>query len=153
MSEILVDADGCPVKEEVFQVAKRHGLKVTLVANSWMRTPDEDWIELVLVNDSLDAADDWIADHVTKDDIVITGDIPLASRCLEKGAHVLGPKGRVFTEDSISGFLASRELTSHLRELGLMTGGPAPFIKKDRSRFLHALDEIIRTVERENLSR
>ncbi|MBI4774115.1 MAG: YaiI/YqxD family protein [Deltaproteobacteria bacterium] len=146
MTKILVDADGCPVKEEVFQVAKRHGLEVTLVANSWMRFPDEARIELVLVKDSLDAADDWIVDHVTENDIVITGDIPLASRCLERGAQVLGPKGRVFTEDSISGFLASRELSSHLREFGIMTGGPAPFQKRDRSRFLHALDEMIRTL-------
>ena len=150
MSEILVDADGCPVKEEVYRVAKRHGLKVTLVANSWMRTPDGDRLELVLVNDALDAADDWIVDHVTENDIVITGDIPLAARCLEKGAQVLGHKGRVFTDDSIAGFLANRELQSHLRELGMMTGGPAPFQKQDRSRFLHALDEIIRTLGRKN---
>jgi uncharacterized protein YaiI (UPF0178 family) len=146
LSEILVDADGCPVKQEIYRVAKRYGLKVTLVSNSWMRIPREEWLELVVVNDQFDAADDWIVDHITENDIVISGDIPLASRCIEKGARVLGPKGRVFTEDSIGDAVASRALQSYLRELGIMTGGPAPFEKRDRSRFLQRLDEIVQAV-------
>jgi len=148
LTEILVDADGCPVKEEVYRVAKRHGLKVTLVANSWMRIPERDWLELVVVDKRFDAADDWIVEHVAKDDIVISGDIPLASRCLKKGARVVGLKGRVFTEDSIGETLATRNLLAGLREQGIMTGGPAPFAKKDSSRFLHSLDEIIQAIRR-----
>lgn len=146
MSEIIVDADGCPVKEEIYRVAQRYGLKVILVSNSWMRVPRGDWLELVVVNDQFDAADDWIVDHIAENDIVISGDIPLASRCIEKGARVLGPKGRVFTEDSIGDAVAGRALQSHLRELGIMTGGPAPFEKRDRSRFLQRLDEIVQAV-------
>jgi uncharacterized protein YaiI (UPF0178 family) len=146
LSEIIVDADGCPVKEEIYRVAKRYGLKVTLVSNSWMRIPRGDWLELVVVNGQFDAADDWIVDHVAENDIVISGDIPLASRCIEKGARVLGPKGRIFTEDSIGDAVAGRALQSHLRELGIVTGGPAPFEKRDRSRFLQRLDEIVHAV-------
>jgi len=140
---IFVDADGCPVKQEIYRVAERYGLKVTVVSNSQMRTPDEDWLEVVVVEGQFDAADDWIVEHVSKRDIVISGDIPLASRCLKKGALVLGPTGRVFTEDNIGEALASREILSHLRELGTMTGGPAPFGKRDRSRFLQRLDDTI----------
>ena len=146
LSEILVDADGCPVKQEVYRVAKRYGLKVTVVANSQMHIPSEDWIELVVVSDQFDAADDWIVEYITKNDIVISGDIPLASRCLKKGARVLGPKGHVFTEDSIGDALATRDLMSHLRDIGIMTGGPAPFKKRDRSRFLQSLDGIIQAI-------
>ncbi len=148
--DIFVDADGCPVKQEVYRVAKRYGLKVILVSNSWMRVPDEDWLERVVVGGQLDAADDWIVEHVTRGDIVISGDIPLASRCLEKGVPVLGPRGRVFTEGSIGEALANRELLTHLRDLGTMTGGPAPFEKRDRSRFLQRLDETIQDVMRTN---
>ncbi len=144
--EIFVDADGCPVKQEVYRVAKRYGLKVTLVSNSRMRSPHEDWLESVVVNGQFDAADDWIVEHVSENDIVISGDIPLASRCLEKGAQVLAPTGRVFTQDSIGEALASREFLSHLRDLGTLTGGPAPFEKRDRSRFLQRLDETIQAV-------
>jgi len=143
---IFVDGDGCPVKREVYRVAKRYGAKVTLVSNSRMRSPEEDWLEIVVVDGQFNAADDWIVEHASEDDIVITGDIPLASRCLEKGAHVLGPTGRVFTRDSIGEALASRELLSHLRNLGTITGGPAPFEKRDRSRFLQRLDETIQAV-------
>lgn len=150
MLDIFVDADGCPVKQEVYRVAKRYGLKVILVSNSWMRVPDEDWLERVVVGGQLDAADDWIVEHVTRGDIVISGDIPLASRCLEKGVPVLGPRGRVFTEGSIGEALANRELLTHLRDLGTMTGGPAPFEKRDRSRFLQRLDETIQDVMRTN---
>jgi uncharacterized protein YaiI (UPF0178 family) len=148
LPKIFVDADGCPVKQEVYRVAERYGLRVTLVSNTWMRVPRRDWLELVVVSDQFDAADDWIVDHVSESDIVVSGDIPLASRCIRMGAKVLGPKGRVFTEDSIGDALASRELQSHLRELGMVTGGPAPFEKRDRSRFLQRLDEIVQAVRR-----
>jgi uncharacterized protein YaiI (UPF0178 family) len=145
---IFIDADGCPVKQEVYRVAKRYGLKVTLVSNSRMGTPQEDWLEVVVVDGQFNAADDWIAEHVSENDIVITGDIPLASRCLEKDARVLGPSGRIFTKESIGEALASRELLSHLRDLGTITGGPAPFEKRDRSRFLQRLDETIQVLRR-----
>ena len=144
--DIFVDGDGCPVKQEVYRVAKRYGLKVTLVSNSRMRTPHEDWLEIVVVDGQFNAADDWIVEHVSENDIVITGDIPLASRCLEKDARVLAPSGRIFTKESIGEALASRELLSHLRDLGTITGGPAPFEKRDRSRFLQRLDEAIQAV-------
>ena len=146
MLDILIDADGCPVKQEVYRVAKRYGLKVTLVSNSRMRTPQEDWVEIVVVEGQFNAADDWIVEHVSEKDIVITGDIPLASRCLERGAQVLAPTGRVFTRDSIADALAGREFLSYLRDLGTLTGGPAPFGKRDRSRFLQRLDETIQAV-------
>lgn len=145
---ILVDADGCPVKDEVYRVAKRYGLRVTLVANAWMRVPEHDWIELVLVDSGFDAADDWIVDHVRERDIVVTADIPLAARCLKQGAAALGPKGRVFTEASIGEALATREILSHMREHGTMTGGPAPFATTDRSRFLQRLDELVHASRR-----
>ncbi|MFC2058498.1 YaiI/YqxD family protein [Chloroflexota bacterium] len=146
MSEILVDADACPVKQEVYRVAKRYGIKVTVVANSQMHIPSEDWLELVVVSDQLDAADDWIVEHITKNDIVISEDIPLVSRCLKKGARVLGPRGHVFTDDSIGDALATRDLMSHLRDIGIVTGGPTPFKKRDRSRFLQSLDGIIQAI-------
>jgi uncharacterized protein len=145
---IFIDADGCPVKQEVYRVAKRHGLKVTLVSNSRMRTPQEDWLEAVVVDGQVNAADDWIVEHVGENDIVITEDIPLASRCLEKDARVLAPSGRVFTKESIGEALATRDLLSYLRDLGTIRGGPAPFEKRDRSRFLHRLDETIHAVRR-----
>ncbi|MBN1826932.1 MAG: YaiI/YqxD family protein [Candidatus Eisenbacteria bacterium] len=149
MPDIYIDADGCPMKQETYRVAKRYGLKVVLVANSRMRFPGGDSIELVLVDDGLDAADDWIAEHVTDTDIVITGDIPLAARCIKKGAGVLGIRGHPFTEDSIGEALASRELLSHLREIGAVTGGPPVLCKKDRSRFLESLDNMIQNRLRE----
>jgi uncharacterized protein YaiI (UPF0178 family) len=145
MVEIYVDADGCPVKQEIYRVATRHRLKVTLVANSRMRVPDNDSVELVLVDDQLDAADNWIVAHVKENDIVISGDIPLASRCLKKGTHVQSTRGNDITEENIGAALANRELLSHLREIGTITGGPGPFEKRDRSRFLHCLDEIIQS--------
>jgi len=111
-----------------------------------MRTPQEDWLEAVVAEGQFNAADDWIVDHVNEDDIVVTGDIPLASRCLAKGARVLAPTGRVFSEEGIGNALATRELLSHLRDLGTITGGPAPFDKRDRSRFLQQLDDTIQVV-------
>ena len=143
MIKIYVDADASPVKNEVVRVAKRYGLKVYLVSNSEMQIGQDELVEMVIVSGNFDAADDWIAEHVTDQDIVISGDIPLASRCLEKGARVIGPKGRVFTEESIGEALANRQLMAYLREMGNMTGGPAPYGKRDRSRFLQRLDDLI----------
>lgn len=144
MPEIFVDADGCPVKKEVYKVAGRRGLHVTLVSNSWMRVPEGEWIKQVVVGDGFDAADDWIVENVEPGDIVVTTDIQLAGRSLEKGAKALAPTGKVFTEDSIGDALATRELLSYLRESGAVTGGPAPFSPRDRSRFLHELDQLAR---------
>ena len=149
MLDIYVDADACPVKQEVYRVAERYGLKIILVANSWMRIQENDRLKLVVVGDGLDEADDWIVEHVSADDIVIAGDIPLAARCLKKGARVLGHRGRPFTEASIGDALANRELMTHLRETGVVTGGPAPFGKKDRSRFLGGLDDMIRAIQKD----
>jgi uncharacterized protein len=145
---LYVDADGCPVKNEVYRVTRRHRLKVYLVSNSRMRIPQEDLFELVIVNEQFNAADDWIVARVKDNDIVVTSDIPLAARCLEKGARVLDPKGRVFTEESIGDALANRELLAYLRDMGNITGGPAPFEKRDRSRFLQRLDDVIQAAVR-----
>jgi len=143
---IFVDADACPVKDEVYRVAQRYSLAVTLVANSWMRVPQNKFIRLEVVSDGFDAADDWIAEQAAQDDIVITADIPLAGRCLTKGARVLGPSGKPFTEDNIGSALATREILSELRDLGEKGGGPPPFSKQDRSLFLQKLDQIINAV-------
>jgi len=146
---IYIDADACPVKQEVYRVAKRYDLKVTLVAASWMRIPESSWLSLEVVGEGLDAADDYIVEHVEADDIVITGDIPLAARSLEKGAYVLGHKGKPFTDDNIGPILATRDLLSELRTLGEVKGGPPPFAKKDRSLFLQQLDQAVNTIRRE----
>lgn len=148
MVEIFVDADACPVKLEVCRVAHRYGIQVTFVSNSWMRVPDHEWVRLVVVEGKFDAADDWIAEHISANDLVITADIPLASRCLKKTEYVLAPNGRVFQEGSIGDAMATRELLSHLRELGSITGGPAPFGKKDRSRFLERLDAVLQAARK-----
>ena len=144
MAEIYVDADGCPVKDEVCRVALRHRLAVTFVANSRTRIPDREGTRLVVVGGGFDAADDWIVEHAGPGDVVVTADIPLADRCLKKGARALSPKGKPYTPDSIGEAMAARELSAYLREMGAVTGGPAPFAPKDRSRFLHALDECVR---------
>jgi len=144
MPEVFVDADGCPVKKEIYRVAGRHGLDVTLVSNSRMQVPGERWIRLVVVSGGFDAADDWIVEHAAAGDVVVTADIPLADRCLKKGVRALTPTGKVFTQDSIGEAMANRELLSYLREMGTITGGPAPFSPKDRSRFLHELDQLIK---------
>jgi len=146
--EIYVDADACPVKPEVYRVAQRYGLSVTLVSNTRMRVPREDWLRLVVVDGQADAADDWIAAQASEDDIVISGDIPLAARCLAKGSAVLDLRGGAFTGDNIGDALASRELLSHLRNLGTVTGGPPSIGPRDRSRFLHRLDETVQTIRR-----
>jgi uncharacterized protein len=146
--DIYVDADACPVKQEIYRVAKRYGLKVILVSNSWMRIPESSWLELVIVDKGADVVDDWIVEHIEVDDIVISGDIPLASRCLKKGAHVIGNTGRPFTEDNIGDVLSIRDLLHDLREQGMITSGPKPFAKKDRSRFLQVLDQMIVQIHR-----
>lgn len=146
MLNIYIDADACPVKNEVYRVAERYELDVILVANTWMNIPKSSRIRLQVVDGKFDAADDWIVDHAQTDDIVITADIPLASRCLDNDARALGPKGREFTKNNIGDIMATREIMSHLRDLGTATGGPAPFQKKDRSRFLQSLDQMIQTI-------
>ena len=150
MLHIFVDADACPVKQEVYRVARRYRLDVTLVANSWMRVPNERWIALEVVENGFDAADDWIVERVQPDDIVVTADIPLASRCLKVGARVIGPTGKPFTENNIGQAVATRDLLSELREAGEITGGPPPIRKHDRSRFLHQLDEVIQSIRRKH---
>ena len=148
MLHVYVDADACPVKNEIFKVAQRYGLQVTLVANSYMNVPRGDWLKLVVVDKGLDEADDWIVDQVTPDDIVITGDIPLAARCLDKQARVLGHKGKPFTDENVADALANRQLLAQLRDQGIMLGGPPPFEKKDRSLFLQQLDQMVQAIKR-----
>ena len=150
MLHIFVDADACPVKQEVYRVARRCRLDVTLVSNSWMRVPNERWIALEIVQDGLDAADDWIVEHVEPNDIVVTADIPLANRCLKEGARVIGPTGRPFTENNIGQAVATRDLLAELRGAGEITGGPPPLKKRDRSRFLQQLDEVIQSIRRKH---
>jgi hypothetical protein len=145
---IYVDADASPVKNEVLRVAKRYGLKVYLVSNSVMKIPQDKLVETIVVGGHLDAADDWIVDHIADNDIAVSADVPLASRCLKKGARVLDPKGRIFTEESIGSALANRDLMTYLRDMGNMTGGAAPYDKRDRSRFLQRLDDLIQAVLR-----
>ena len=150
LMHIFVDADACPVKQEVYRVASRYRLDVTLVANVWMRVPNESWIALEVVEDGFDAADDWIVEHVQPHDIVVTADIPLASRCLREGALVVGPTGKPFTENNIGQAVATRDLLSELRGAGEYTGGPPPLKKHDRSRFLQQLDELIQSILRKH---
>jgi len=145
---IYVDADACPVKEETYRVATRYGIPVTLVAGSWMRIPSRPQLTLEVVDQEFDAADDWIVAHVGKGDVVITSDIPLASRCIERGAQVLSPTGRPFTASNIGDALATRNLLSELRGAGLDSSGPPPFDSRDRSRFLQALDQAIQAMRR-----
>jgi uncharacterized protein YaiI (UPF0178 family) len=145
---IYVDGDACPVKDEVYRVARRYELRVYVVSNSPMRVPGEELIELVVVKGRFDAADDWIADRAGAGDIVITADIPLAGRCLARDARVLGPTGYPFTEDAIGEALATRALLEMLRQSGEFSGGPAPFGKTDRSRFASKLDELVHAVRR-----
>ncbi len=149
MTEIYIDADGCSVKSEVYKVAQRYRLKVFVVANRYQNTPKSDLIEPVVVEANFDAADDWIAEHVKKHDLVITSDIPLADRCIKAGSRVLGAKGREFTEESIGDALAARELNSHLRDMGVISGGPRPMQQRDKSRFLSKLDEMVNALMRE----
>lgn len=147
MHTIYVDADACPVKNEVYRVASRYGMHVAVVANATQRVPANPLVKLV-VCPGFGAADDWIAEQAESGDIVVTADIPLASRCLAKGIHVLDAKGRSFTDGNIGSALAMRDLTDGLRQGGTFTGGPAPMTPKDRSRFLSKLDEAVNTVRR-----
>ena len=137
---IFIDADACPVKEEAYRVARRYQARVKLVANSFMRAPDDPLIERVLVEAGPDAADDWIADRAAPGDIVVTADLPLADRCLKVGAQVVTHRGEALTADSIGSALAVRAVMEHLRSMGDVTGGPKAFQPADRSRFLQTLD-------------
>jgi hypothetical protein len=148
VTRIYVDSDACPVKAEVIRVAKRYGLGVTFVSNSWMRLPEEWGAKLVVVEGQFDAADYWIVEHVVKNDVVVAGDIPLAHRCIKAGARVIGPDGRLFDEENIGSILAMRDLMHVLRGAGEITGGPAPFQNKDRSKFLQVLDQVIQDIKR-----
>ena len=150
MSEvrILVDADACPVKEQVYRVAFRRAVPVKVVSNMRMRVPDHPLVERVLVSDAFDAADDWIAEEADARTVVITGDILLADRCLKAGATVIGHNGKPFTSASIGGAIATRAIMADLRAGGDVVGGPAPFAKAERSRFLQALDEALVRVGR-----
>lgn len=150
---ILVDADACPVKEEIYKVAFRHGARVAVVSNSYMRVPDHEAVERVIVSDGFDAADDWIAERTDAGSVVVTGDILLAERCLKAGAAaVIAPNGKPFTADSIGAAIATRAIMADLRAGAGMegggAGGPPPFTKADRSRFLSALDEALVRLKR-----
>jgi len=145
---ILVDADACPVKEEIYRVAYRREVPVRVVSNSYLRVPAHPLIERVVVSDKFDAADDWIAGEADAKTVVVTGDILLADRCLKAGATVIGPNGKPFTGASIGGAIATRAIMADLRAGGDVVGGPAPFATADRSRFLQALDEAIVAAER-----
>jgi len=140
---ILVDADACPVKDEIYKVAWRRGVAVKVVSNMRLRVPEHPLVERVVVSDKFDAADDWIAETADERTVVITGDILLADRCLKKGATVIGHNGKPFTAASIGGAIATRAIMADLRAGGDVVGGPAPFAKADRSRFLQALDEAL----------
>jgi uncharacterized protein YaiI (UPF0178 family) len=143
MPKILVDADACPVKEEIYKVAFRRNVAVAVVSNMRLRVPDHPLIERVTVSDSFDAADDWIAEQAGPGSVVITADILLADRCLKAGAQVLSPTGKPFTHASIGGAIATRAIMADLRAGGDAIGGPPPFRKEDRSRFLQALDTVL----------
>ncbi|MEN5170697.1 YaiI/YqxD family protein [Brevundimonas pondensis] len=140
---LYIDADACPVKDEVYRVARRYGLKVFVVSNAWINVPREALIEQVVVDAGPDVADDWIAERAVTGDIVITADIPLADRCLKSGAQALKSNGQPFTPDSIGSALAGRMVGEHLRSIGVATSGPPPFSNTDRSRFLQALDTAV----------
>ncbi len=148
MPEIYVDGDACPVKAEVLRVAERHRLTVHLVSNAWLRMDDNPLLHRVVVAEGPDAADDWIAEHIGDGDISVTADILLAARCLEKGARVVGPTGKPFTEESIGMAVAMRDLMSHLRDSGEVKGNNPSFTKQDRSRFLQALETTIQAIRR-----
>ena len=148
MTEIYVDADACPVKDEVMRVADRHRLVTHFVSNAYMRLPNSAHVRRVVVDQGPDVADDWIAERAGRDDVAVTADIPLAARCLENGAIVVGPTGKPFTNDSIGMALAMRDLNSTLRDTGEIRGGGPTFSKQDRSRFLQALEQAVQTIKR-----
>jgi uncharacterized protein YaiI (UPF0178 family) len=148
LTEIFVDGDACPVKDEVYAVAARLGLAVVVVANHRIHVPSDLGVEMIVVDEGPDAADDWIAEEIRPNDVVITADIPLAARCLEVGAFALGTHGREFTLDSIGSALATREIKASIREAGIATGGPPPITNRDRSRFSNILDRIVQQAMR-----
>ena len=148
MTILYIDADACPVKEEVYRVAGRYGLDVFVVSNSWIRTPVDPRITAIVVEEGPDVADDWIAERAGRGDVVITADIPLAQRALDAGAQAVHPAGRPFTSDNIGGALASRAIGEHLRSMGQITAGPRAFAPADRSRFLQALDAAVAKARR-----
>ncbi len=148
MIRVLVDADACPVKDEVYRVAERHGAQVVIVSNSHLRVPPLPWVERVVVSDGFDAADDWIAETANAASVVVTADILLADRCLKAGATVLSPNGKPFTGASIGGAIATRAIMADLRAGGDQLGGPPPFAKTDRSRFLQSLDAALVRLKR-----
>src|SRR6185369_8908329 len=147
-TRIYVDADACPVKDEIYKVAIRFGLPVSVVAGNFIRVPNDPLIERIAAGSGMDAADDWIAERAGDGDIVITSDIPLASRCVKAGADVIAPNGKPFSEASIGMTLAVRNLMTDLRSSGEITGGPRSFAPRDRSAFLSALDQTIRRIQR-----
>jgi uncharacterized protein YaiI (UPF0178 family) len=151
MTDIYIDADACPVREEVYRVAGRLGLKVFVVSNGSrpILPPRDPLVRMVTVPEGADAADDWIAERIGAADVCVTSDIPLASRCLARGARALSPAGKLWTAENIGSALAGRELSRHLRELGQTGGGPPPFSKADRSRFLGALDTMVQAALRQ----
>ncbi|MCK8785676.1 YaiI/YqxD family protein [Roseomonas sp. NAR14] len=153
MIEILVDADACPVKDEVYRVARRYGLPVHVVSNSGLAVPPDPLIARVLVEQGPDVADDWIAGRARAGSIVVTADVPLAARCVAAGATVLDPRGRAFTPGSIGMQLATRNLMTELRSAGATTGGPSALTRRDRSAFLQALDLAVHQAGRPAASR
>jgi uncharacterized protein YaiI (UPF0178 family) len=148
LTDIYVDADACPVKDEIVRVAERHAMTVYMVSNSGMRPINPLLVKNIMVAEGPDAADDWIAERCGAGDVVVTADIPLASRCVANRAHVIGPTGKPFTPDNMGAVLATRDLMAHLRETGEVTGGGRPFAKQDRSRFLQALETAIQAAKR-----
>ncbi|MBL4616031.1 MAG: YaiI/YqxD family protein [Magnetovibrio sp.] len=148
MVEIYIDADACPVKDEILRVATRHTLKTYMVCDGGIGPSQNPLVELVIVTQGADAADDWIAEHIKKGDVCVTNDIPLAARCMENAALAIKPNGERFTENSIGMALANRELMQNLRETGQITGGPRPFSKTDRSEFLNGFETTIQAAKR-----
>ncbi len=148
MLTLYIDADACPVRTEIYQVAERHGFPVIVVTRGNVRVPLHPGIRLVLVGEGFDAADDWIAEHIGAGDLCITNDVPLAARCLKRGAHALGTTGRRFSPNNIGEALAARDLAAHLRELGAAGSGPPPHSAKHRSRFLQAIETEIQGIKR-----
>jgi uncharacterized protein YaiI (UPF0178 family) len=153
MLHIFIDADACPVKNEVYRVARRCNLNVTLVANTRMRIPADERIKFKVVSSGFDAADNWIAENAEEDDIVITADILLAARCIKKGAQVIGTNGKPFSEESIGETVATRDLLSELREAGIITGGAKPMQQRDRTNFLQQMDTTIQAIRRRHKSK
>jgi uncharacterized protein len=153
MVTLYIDGDACPVRDEVYRVADRLALPVFVVANGSrpIRPTGRPNVTMITVEAGADVADDWIAERIARTDICITSDIPLASRCLSKGARALAPNARIWTQDNIGSALAGREVGRHLREMGLNTGGPAPLTKQDRSRFLSALDTLVHAAQKERV--